>query len=249
MDKFRSVVISQTVANFLWPGEDPIGRHIILWKGQSNHAAEVIGVAGNIRDHGLDADPTRIVYIPFNGQTGSPVEVIIYTASSPGQITPSLRSILTSIDPKIPISDIETMDELVSRSLGSKQLNTMLLTAFALIALLLSMTGIYGVLTYSVTCRISEIGIRVALGASPATIFRLIVREGMLPIAIGAGIGIAGAFVLTRLLASLLFEVKATDPASYLAVTLLIGVTALISCLLPARRALRVDPVAALRGI
>lgn len=249
MDRFQSVVISQSVANFLWPHEDPIGRHILLWKGQSNHSAEVIGVAGDIRDHGLQADATRIVYIPFDGQTGSPVQLIIHTASTPGRVASSLRSILASIDPKIPISDVETMDELVSRSLGSQQLNAALLTTFALIALLLSMSGIYGVLTYSVTCRISEIGIRVALGANPATIFRLILRDGMRPIAIGVGIGIAGAFVLTRLLTGLLFEVKPTDPASYLAVTLLIGVTALLSCLLPARRALRVDPVTALRAI
>ncbi len=243
----RGVVVSDTVANLLWPGKDPIGRQIILWKGQSNHAAQVIGVVAGIRDHGLDADPTRMVYIAFLGQSGSPVQLIVHSPGSPGQIASSLRSILSTIDSRIPVSGVQTMDELITRSLGSKQLNTALLSGFALIALLLAMTGIYGVLSYTVTRRTSEIGIRVALGADRKTIFGLIVSQGMRPILAGVVIGIAGSLAITRFLADLLFEVKPADVTSYLAVTLLIVATALIACLLPARRALRVDPITALR--
>ncbi|HEX4228620.1 MAG TPA: ABC transporter permease [Bryobacteraceae bacterium] len=243
----RHVVVSEAVADLLWPGEDPIGRRIILWKGQGNRTAEVIGVVAGIRDHGLDADPTRIVYLAFIGLANSPVQLIIHTAAAPGPIASSLRSIMAAIDPKIPVSDVQTMDELVSRSLGSKALNTALLSGFALIALLLSITGIYGVLMYTVTRRTAEIGIRVALGANGKSIFGLIVSQGMRPIVAGIVIGIGGSLVVTRFLAGLLFEVKPADITSYLAVTLLIAVTALFACLLPARRALRVDPGTALR--
>jgi putative ABC transport system permease protein len=156
---------------------------------------------------------------------------------------------MAAIDPKIPVSDVQTMDQLISRSLGSKELNTALLSGFALIALLLSMTGIYGVLMYTVTRRTAEIGIRVALGASRKSIFGLIVSQGMRPIVAGIVIGIAGSLAVTRFLAGLLFEVKPADLTSYVAVTLLIAVTALFACVLPARRALRVDPGTALRQI
>ncbi|MGH9621532.1 MAG: FtsX-like permease family protein, partial [Bryobacteraceae bacterium] len=209
--------------------------------------AEVIGVAGDTRDHGLAADPTRIVYIPFVGQTNSPAQLIVDGTLSPAQVASSLRSILASIDRQIPVSGVETMGELVRGTLGSKRLDTALLSAFALIALLLSMTGIYGVLSYSVARRTAEIGIRVALGADRTAILSLIVREGMKPILIGIAIGLAGSLAITRLMAGLLFEVKPFDIASYATVTVLILTTALIACWLPARRALRVDPAAALR--
>jgi predicted permease len=243
----RHVIVSKAVADHLWPGKDPIGRNIILWKGQSNHAAEVIGVVASTRDHGLDLDPIRTVYIPFYGQTNSPVQLIIHSASSPGQIASLLRSTMAAIDPKVPVSDVQTMDELVNHSLGSKQLHTALLSMFAVIALLLSMSGIYGVLAYFVARRTSEIGIRLALGADRITIFRLVLRQGLKPVVAGMVIGAAGSLAIMRLLAALLFEVRPADAISYSAVTLVIGVTALISCLLPARRALGVDPAAALR--
>ena len=243
----RRVIISDSVANYLWPNQDPIGRRIVMWKGQGNKEAEVIGVVGSIRDHGLELDPTRIVYLNYIGQWGSPVQLIVRGAATTGPIASSLRAILAGIDPRIPVSDVQTMNELVGKSVGSMQLNTMLLGGFALVALLLSMTGIYGVLTYSVSRRTAEIGLRVALGAGRKTIVGLILRQGMLPILAGLAIGIVGSLGVTRFLASLLFEVKPVDAASYVAVTVLIGITALMACLLPARRALQVDPVTALR--
>jgi putative ABC transport system permease protein len=243
----RHVIVSETIANYLWPGRDPIGRQIVLWKGQGNRLAEVVGVAGSIRDHGLDVDPTRTVYIAETGQWNSPVQMIVRGAGSTTAIASSVRSILAGIDPRIPLSEVQTMDELVGQSLGSMQLNTALLSGFAFIALLLSMTGIYGVLTYTVARRTAEIGIRVVLGASRQTIFGLILRQGMQPIIAGVAIGIVGSLAVTQFLSGLLFEVKPADIISYVSVTLLIGVTALVACLLPARHALRVDPVSALR--
>jgi putative ABC transport system permease protein len=139
------------------------------------------------------------------------------------------------------------MNELVGRSLGSVELNTLLLTGFALSALVLSMTGIYGVLTYAVSRRTAEIGIRVTLGADRRSIFKLVLLQGMQPIAAGIGIGIAGSLAGTQFLAGLLFQVTPADAISYAAVILLIGITALLACWLPARRAVRVDPVSALR--
>jgi putative ABC transport system permease protein len=243
----RRVVVSAAVADLLWPGKDPIGQQIILWKGQGNDLAQVTGVVANIRDHGLDVDPTRIVYMPSYGQTSSPVQLVVHGNMPAPRVASSLRSILASIDPKIPVSDVRTMDEVVSRSLSSKQLNAALLSAFALTALLLCASGIYGVLTYSVARRTSEIGIRVALGADRGKIFALILKQGMRPIAAGVVLGIVGSLAVTRLLSGLLFNVKPADVVSYAAVTLLIAITALISCLLPAQRALRVDPATALR--
>jgi len=239
----RRVMVSEAVADLMWPGQDPVGRHLLMWKGQSNKDAEVVGVVANTRDHGLDADPTRVVYLPMIGQTYSPVQLVV-----DGPITePALRAVLAGIDPKIPISKVETMEDLVSQSVGSRRMNAALVTGFAVIALLLSMTGIYGVLAYSVARRTAEIGIRVALGADGAKIFSLIVIEGMRPVAAGMVVGIAGSVAAGRLIGSLLFGVKPLDGASYGVVVALIALTGLTSCVLPARRALVVDPAAALR--
>jgi predicted permease len=239
----RRVMVSEAVADLLWPEQDPVGRHILLWKGQSNRDAEVVGVVGNTRDHGLDADPTRVVYLPVMGQTDSPVQLVVDGPVTAG----AMRTVLAGIDAKIPVSQVETMDELVSRSVGSRKMNAALVAGFAMIALLLSMTGIYGVLAYSVARRTAEIGIRVALGADGAGIFGLIVREGMRPVLAGMVLGVAGSVAAGRLIGSLLFGVQPVDGASYGVVMALIAVTGLISCVLPARRALGVDPAAALR--
>ena len=241
------IVISQNLAELFWPGQNPIGRKAILWKGQGNDVAEVIGVVGNIRDHGLDSDPTRIVYIPYYGTGCSVAQFVVRAAESPASLVPLLRSSLAEIDPSLPLSDVRTLQDIVDASVGTKRLNTILLAIFAVIALILAMTGIYGVLSYSVAKRTAEIGVRIALGANPRRIFALIARQGMLPILLGIVIGLGGAAALSRLLVSLLFEVQPLDAATYIAVSLLIVLTALLACYVPVRRALRVDPASALR--
>jgi ABC-type antimicrobial peptide transport system permease subunit len=239
--------VSKRLADTLWPGEDPVGRQALLWKGQSNDSAEVIGVAANQRERGLDSDPTLTVYLPSYGYGPGPMQFAVHTANNPVALTPTLRSILKELDPNLPLSDVQTMDEVVSHSVAPRRFNMFLITIFAAVALLLALVGVYGVLAYSVGRRTSEIGLRVALGATPAKVLALIVVQGMRPILLGIGIGLIGAVGLSRFMGSLLFNVKPVDPATYAAVALLVAAAALLSCYVPALRALRVDPVAALR--
>jgi putative ABC transport system permease protein len=154
---------------------------------------------------------------------------------------------LKEIDPNLPLSDVQTLDEIVSRSLAPRRFNMFLLAIFAAIALLLALVGIYGVLAYSVGQRTAEIGLRVALGATQARVLALVLGQGMRPILLGAAIGVLGAAALSQLISSLLFGIKPLDPLTYGLAALLVIVAALLSCYVPARRALRVDPVSALR--
>ncbi|HKR97005.1 MAG TPA: ABC transporter permease [Candidatus Angelobacter sp.] len=241
------VIVSKRLADTLWPGEDPVGRQALLWKGQSNDPAEVIGVAADQRERGLDSAPTLTVYLPSYGAGPGPMQFAVHTAGSPTALTPALRSILKDLDPNLPLSDVQTMDEVVSKSMAPRRFNMFLITIFAAVALLLALVGVYGVLAYSVGRRTAEIGLRVALGATPAKVLTLIVGQGMRPILIGMGAGLLGAMGLSRFVSSLLFNVKPIDPVTYAAVALLVAIAAVLSCYVPALRALRVDPVAALR--
>jgi putative ABC transport system permease protein len=241
------IIISKRLADRLWPGENPVGHQALLWKGQSNDPAEVIGVAANQHERGLEADATLTVYLPSYGSGPGPVQFAVHTAGNPTAVTPALRSILKEIDPNLPLADVQTMDEIVSRSVAPRRFNMFLLTIFAGVALLLALVGVYGVLAYSVGQRTAEIGLRVALGATPRSVLTLIVGQGMRPIMVGIAIGMAGALGLSHFVSSLLFNVKPVDPVTYGAVALLVAVAALLSCYVPALRALRIDPVAALR--
>jgi predicted permease len=241
------IIISKRLADTLWPGEDPVGHQALLWKGQSNDPAEVIGVVANQRERGLEADPTLTVYIPSYGSGPGPVQFAVHTAANPTALPPSLRSMLKEIDPNLPLSDVQTMDEIVSRSVAPRRFNMFLLSIFAAVALLLALVGVYGVLAYSVGRRTAEIGLRIALGATPRSVLTLIVGQGMRPIIVGIAIGMAGAVGLSHLVSSLLFDVRPVDPLTYGAVALLVAIAALLACYVPALRALRVDPVAALR--
>ncbi len=242
-----STIISARVAEQLWPGEDPIGRQVILWKGQNDLPAEVVGVVGNMRERGLETEPTLAVYLPYFGMNWSPIQFIVHTAGDPLAFAPTLRSIVSDLDPALPLSDVETLDAIVSDSVSARRFNMVLLAIFAGVALLLALAGIYGVQSYSVARRTSEIGIRVALGASGRTVVRQMMDQGMRPALFGIGLGLAGAFGLSRLMSGLLFGVEPGDPVTYATVALVLVATAMVSCLPPALRALRVDPVKALR--
>ncbi len=244
----RRVILSERLAELLFPEEDPLGREVMLWVGQGTDLpAEVIGIAGNMRERGLDRDPTFAVYIPYYGASWSPVNFVVHTAGDPTAVVPAIRSVLADLDANVPLSDITTLDEAVGDSLAVRRLNMVLLAAFAGVALLLALAGIYGVQAYSVARRTSEIGVRVALGATGETVIKQIVRQAMRPALIGIGFGLLGAFALSRLLSSLLFGIAPSDPTTYAAVAVVLAATALVSCYLPARRALQVDPVTALR--
>jgi len=240
-------IISERLAELLWPGENPIGRQANLWEGQGARPAEIIGVVGDMRERGLDSDPTLAVYLPYYGAGWTRMDVGVHTAGDPSAIVGALRPMLADMDPNVPVSSIETLDEIVSDSVATRRFNAMLLLAVAGLALALALAGIYGVQSYSVARRTSEIGICVALGAPSASVIGQIVRQGMLPVLIGMAVGVVGALGLTRLMTSMLFGVQATDITTYVAVAGLLGLTALVSSYLPARRALRIDPVTALR--
>jgi ABC-type antimicrobial peptide transport system permease subunit len=240
-------LISERIAEQLWPGEDPLGRTITLWAGQTERPGEVLGVVGDMRERGIDAGPTFAVYLPYFGG-GWPPDLVIHTAGEPTAVVPAIRSILAELDPNIPLSDIATMEDMVGRSVGSQRFLMVLVSIFAGLALVLALAGVYGVQSYSVAQQTSEIGVRVAMGASKAQILRKTVAQAMKPAAVGVVIGLAGAFALSRFMTTLLFEVQASDPATYGGVAAVLLAAALFSAWVPATRAARVDPVVAFRA-
>jgi putative ABC transport system permease protein len=240
-------IISTRVADLLWPGQSPIGRTIILWKGQGESPAEVIGVVGNIRERTLEDDPTLAVYFPSGGRVSSSLEVVVHTKRTPEDAVPALRAAVASVDRNLPVSNVQSFDDLVSRSVETRRFTMFLLTAFAALAVVLALAGVYGVLAYSVMRRSSEIGVRLALGAAPRTVLTLVVIQGLRPVLIGIAMGIVAALVVSRWMTTLLFGVSGTDPLTYTATATAFAIVALVACYLPARQVLRVDPVVALR--
>jgi putative ABC transport system permease protein len=241
-------VISQRTANLLWPGENPIGRTAILWKGQGNRPAEVIGVVGDMRERGLENDPTLAVYFPAGGAMGATtLQLVLHTRGRPQDLAPALRTVVASVDPNLPVSNIRTLAEIVTASVATRRMTMWLIATFAVLALVLALAGVYGVLAYSITRRTSEMGVRLALGAQHQSLLKSIVAHGMFPVAVGVVIGLAFALGLSRLMANLLFEVEPHDPATYAVAAGMVLLVAALACYVPARRVLRVDPAIALR--
>jgi putative ABC transport system permease protein len=238
------IIISENLARAFWPNEDPVGKRM-QWGGGSYW--KVVGVVKDVR-LAQTAKPGPHVYLPYRQREGmSPEDLVIRTKSDPAGLIASVREQVRAIDPNQPISNISTMDQLLWRSLAQRRFNFTLLAIFAALALLLALLGIYGVLSYVVAHSTREIGIRVALGAQPRDVLKLIVGQGLGLALIGIGLGIGGAFGLTRLMKSLLFGVTATDPLTFLSVSVVLVVMALLACYVPARRATKVDPLVALR--
>lgn len=242
----RTVLLSSALARLLFPNGDPIGKQALLWKGQSELKAEVVGVVGDSLERGFDRGAALTVYLPY-GRVGVPSEFVLRTRRDPMAVVPAVRAILAHLDPNLPLGDVRSFDEVVRRSLSTQRLNSILLAIFSGFALLLATLGIFGVLSYSVTRRTSEIGLRMALGASESGILRLTVGRGLSSALLGIGIGGVLACWLSRYLTSLLFGVQPVDPVTYFAVSLLLLATAALACLVPGRRALRTDPAIALR--
>jgi putative ABC transport system permease protein len=242
----RRVVISERLAKLIFPQEDPIGKRVALWKGQGLMEADVVGVVGDMRERGLASDPTLTVYLPY-GRNALPGEFVVHTRGNPMAVMPAIRAAITALDANLPISDVRSFDEVVHRSVGQQRFQTLLLGVFSGLALLLATTGIYGVLSYAMSRRTAEIGLRVALGASGGSILRMAMVQGMRPVLAGLGLGAVGAWWLSRYVGSLLFGVKALDAVTYCAVAALLAITALAACYVPGRRAMRIDPAVALR--
>jgi putative ABC transport system permease protein len=242
----KVVIVNETMARQLWPGESPVGKHITVWRDEK-FAREIVGVAGDVKAS-LDTEAGPQMYVPYAQDSGwGSMSLVIRTSADPASMTPAVRSQIRALDKGIPIYNVKTMNDVLMTSVGSRRTPMLLLSAFAGVALLLAMIGIYGVTAYYVTQRTQEIGIRIALGAQIGDVLRLVLKSGMALACLGIGIGLIGAFGLTRLMTSLLFGVDPTDAATFVMVSLSLLLTALIACYLPARRATKVDPVVALR--
>ena len=242
------LIINQTLANRLFPGEETVGKRLIYPKIEMP-PFEIVGVVGDEKVTGLDKAITPVVYGPYLQAPNNGISLVVRTGSDPNAIARAVRGEIQALDADLPVFDVRTMGQIIdsSQSTFLRRYPAFLIGVFASVALLLAMVGIYGVISYSVTQRTHEIGVRMALGARQRDIFKMILGQGLILTLVGTGCGLLAAFVLTRFLSSLLFGVSATDPLTYIAVSLpLIGV-ALAACYIPARKATRVDPMVALR--
>jgi predicted permease len=242
------IVINEAMAKQFWPDEDPLGKRIKIGTFTSDNPwLTIVGIAQNVKEGGLDRRPFPIFFRPYSQAAWPVMAVVVRTASSPGAFINPIKQALARVEPDRAASGVGTMDEVIYDSLGSRRFPMMLLLAFSLLALTLAAVGISGVVSFSVTQRTREIGIRMALGARKGDVIRLMLNRSMTAALIGVGVGLAASFALTRFLTGLLFEVKPMDPIVLGSVTLILAGVAFIACYLPARRATKVDPMIALR--
>jgi putative ABC transport system permease protein len=248
----NAIIIDEEFARRYFPGEDPLGRQIRLGHSSDSLASPpltIVGVVGRVKMEGLRSNSDFVQgYLPFR-QT--PTSSMIFTVRSelpPEHLIASVRRQVQEVDPTQPIFDISTLEKARAESVAPERLNLTLLGVFAAVALTLALVGIYGVVSLLVTERSKEFGVRMALGASAGDVLRLVVGHGMKIVAVGVGLGLAGAFALTRLFKALLFAVSATDPVTFISIGLLLAGVALLACYIPARRATKVNPMMALRA-
>ena len=241
-------VINESMARRYWPNENPIGRRITLGLPRpENPWVTIIGIAKDLPHRALDSLPQPDWYLsrPLGPQRNQ--ILFVRTAGNPTDLAAPIREIVAALDPNQPVANIRTMTDVVAGTVAPRRFNMLLFTLFAALALLLATLGIYGVMAYSVAQRTHEIGVRMALGAQPGDVLRLVIGKGMTLTLIGVALGIAIALALTRLMATLLFGVSPTDLITFAAVSAFLIVIALLACYLPARRATKVDPLVALR--
>lgn len=239
----KVVIISDLLARQVFPNEEPLGKRLVMSFG--NEAFEIIGIVGDVRHRALESKPFAAMYLPTY-ETGW-MNVVIRTKADPTSLAAAVRKEVQGIDPDQPVADVKTMEDWLGTAVAGPRYRTTLLALFALVALVLASTGIYGVMSYSVSQRTHEIGVRMALGARQLDVLKLVVRQGMTLVVVGVGLGLLGAFALTRVMSTLLFGVTARDPVTFVAVAALLTLVAFVACYLPARRATRVDPLVALR--
>jgi predicted permease len=250
------VLINQTLAHRYWPNEDPVGKQIKLifpatlrpWDAQARRGSlTIVGIVGDVRDWSWSEPKVAQLYLPDTQNASRIMRLVVRSGEDPARLTGAVRHLVESMDPDQPITEAGSMDELLSVVLAQRRLNMALLAFFAAIAAILAAIGIYGVMSYAVTQRRHEIGIRMALGAQPRDVLRMIVNEGMTLAALGLLLGLLGAIVGTKYLESQLYGVRARDPLTFLSVAAGLALVALAACYFPARRATKVDPQTALR--
>jgi len=243
-----AAVISQSLAQKYFPGADPIGRRIQFGNMDGDQRLlEIVGVVGNVREYGLDGAPTLTVYAnAFQRPQSYSLAMVVRARGNPATLVPAMRQAVQSLNPEMPTT-FRTLTEVYSSSLDARRFSLVIFGVFASVALILAILGLYGVISYAVAQRTHEIGIRIALGAQAGDVLRLVVGQGMALALIGVGLGLLGAIAVTRLMTSLLYGVSATDPLTFAGISLLLTIVAFVACLIPARRATKVDPMVALR--
>ena len=242
----KVVIINQSMARRFWPGADPVGKYLSY--STSRIRAEVIGVVGDVKFKVGDPQTSEEMYVPHAQKPRLGMVLLVRTLNNPLSLAPAVQNRILNLDKSQPVSDVQTLEQVVEGSISQPRMTMMLLSTFALIALLLSAVGVYGVMSYSVTQRTKELGIRIALGARPSNIFTLVIKEGMVLVLVGVVVGLAAALASARVLSSLLFQVSAVNLMLFLGVSLLLAVIALFACYVPARRATKIAPIIALNN-
>lgn len=240
-------IINETLARRYWPGEDPIGKSISVADGATPAAREIVGVVGDTRDHGLEGNPEPQIYRPFYQAYWPFLGIVVRTTGKPSDLANSISRSIWAVDGEQPIRSVLSMEELLATSTGSRRINTILLSTFGLIAVLLAALGLYGVTAYSVQRRTREIGIRMALGARGGAVMVGVMKQSLLLTAYGILLGLPAAFAATSFLRSMLIEISATDPLTFVVFPLILIAVTLLAAFVPGRRASRIDPIAALR--
>ena len=244
----KVVLINEAAARRFWPGEDPIGKPIAVGQGGFGDRAEIVGIIADVRYGTMDAPPGPDVFIPFAQSPRNSMVLYLRTTSDPRALAVAVRAEVRALDRNLPVYDLKTMTERISDATSSARFSAVLLGVFAAIALVLSAIGIYGVMSYAVSQRTHEIGIRIALGAEPRDVLALVVRRGLGLTVVGLVVGVAAALASTRVLTTLLYEVRPSDPPTYIVIAGILGLVAFFASYVPARRATRVDPLVALRS-
>jgi putative ABC transport system permease protein len=249
-DRPGYIVINRTMAEREWPGQDPIGKRIALG-GQTDDPSAwltVVGVVADSKRSDLEASVGPALYLSLSQLTLPFMSVVARTNAGEAAVAAAVREAVKSLDPELPIDEVSTIERVLDNATGQPRFRAVLVAAFAVAALLLAAVGLYGLISYTVTQRVPEIGVRIALGATPLQVARVIVAQGLRLAGIGVAIGIAGALAVARLIEGVLFSISATDPAVYVSLAMMLLVITAFACYLPARRAMRVDPMTALRA-
>jgi putative ABC transport system permease protein len=233
-----------------FPGQDPVGKRLTFGDPQAKDAQwyTVVGVVGDVRGISLNEEPYGQLYTSYRQTPRRSLTLIVQTAGEPTTMLGTVREKIWSLDRQQPLYNVRTAEQVLEKSIARPRFNMLLITILASVALVLAAVGIYGVISYSVTQRTHEIGVRMALGASVGDVLKLVVGQGMILAGSGIALGLLAAFAITRIMATLLFGISATDPVTYFSLALLIGIIALLACYIPARRATKVNPVTALRA-
>ena len=246
----KVLLLTETAAKKFFPNEDPIGKHVIFGMNRETGPLEgdIVGIVADVKQSSLAETTLPQFWAPYDQWPMSNMNVVLHTTRDPQAVVADARGAIKQLDPDLAVAQIKTLDAVLAESVAQPRFYMVLLTAFSIVAIVLSAIGIYGVVAYLVGQRSRELGIRIALGATPSRMVQMVVREGVAMVAVGVGVGIGGALALTQLMGALLFNVKSTDPLTYASVTVLLGAVALVASSVPASRAAHVDPAIAMRA-